>query len=182
MKKLAVIASGWHYSSHFYEKIAKQQKAEGWDIELFVISHRHPEHKDTIKEKEHVRNYEGKELMTYLDKVMYETPITEKEITDLGWTYIEKPNTIGDMEVFNQWSDDYNYLDYDLFLITHDDNFILSDKIFNQNRTFQVFFIFGAENGRFVGEEDISWDECDCMYKMVCCLIFNTICDYMEMQ
>ena len=22
----------------------------------------------------------------------------------------------------------------------------------------------------------------DCMYKMVCCLIFNTICDYMEMQ
>ena len=130
MKKLAVIASGWHYSSHFYEEIANQQKVEGWDVDLFVISHRHPEHEDTIKEKESVRNYKGKELMAYLDKVMYETPITEKEITDLGWTYIEKPNTIGDMEVFNQWSDDYKYSDYDLFLITHDDNYILSNEIF----------------------------------------------------
>ena len=49
MKKLAVIASGWHYSSHFYEKISQQKKVEGWDIDLFVISHRHPENINTIK-------------------------------------------------------------------------------------------------------------------------------------
>ena len=131
MKKLAVIASGWHYSSHFYEKISQQIKVEGWDIDLFVISHRHPENINTIKEKEKVRNYEGNDLCLYLDKVMYETPITEKEIIDLGWEYIEKPNTIGDMNCFNQWTDDYDYKKYDIFLITHDDNFILSDNIFN---------------------------------------------------
>ena len=130
MKKLAVIASGWHYSSHFYEKISQQNKVNGWEIDLFVISHRHPENENTIKEKEEVRNYEGDDLFFYLDKVMYETPITEKQLTDLGWKYIEKPNTIGDMNCFNQWMDDYDYKKYDMFLITHDDNFILSDDIF----------------------------------------------------
>ena len=129
-KKLAVIASGWHYSSHFYENIAKQKSADGWDIDLFVISHRHPEDTNTVKEKEQARNYNGEELFSYLDKVMYENQITEKEITDLGWKYIEKPNTIGDMEVFNQWSEDYSYKDYDIFLITHDDNLILTENLF----------------------------------------------------
>ncbi len=130
MKKLAVIASGWHYSSHFYEKISQQNPVENWDIDLFIISHRHPEDKNTIKEKEKVRNYKGEELFFYLDKVMYESPITKKELEDLGWKYIKKPNTIGDMEVFNQWSEDYDYKKYDLFLITHDDNLILSDNLF----------------------------------------------------
>jgi len=130
MKKLAVIASGWHYSSHFYEKIAQQNPVENWDIDLFIVSHRHPEDKNTIKEKEKVRNYKGEELFFYLDKVMYESPITKKELEDLGWKYIKKPNTIGDMEVFNQWSEDYDYKKYDLFLITHDDNLILSDNLF----------------------------------------------------
>lgn len=129
-KKLAVIASGWHYSSHFYEKMAKQKPVNGWDIDLFVISHRHPENTHTVKEKEQARNYEGEELFSYLDKVMYENPITEKEITNLGWKYIEKPNTIGDMEVFNQWSEDYSYQEYDIFLITHDDNLILTEDLF----------------------------------------------------
>ena len=48
----------------------------------------------------------------------------------MGWKYLEKPNTIGDMEVFNQWSEDYDFKDYDIFLITHDDNLILSDQLF----------------------------------------------------
>ena len=69
MKKLSVIASGWHYSSHFYEKIAQQNKVDGWEIDLFVISHRHPENENTIKEKEEVRNYKGDDLCFYLDKV-----------------------------------------------------------------------------------------------------------------
>ena len=42
----------------------------------------------------------------------------------------KEENTIGDMEVFNQWSEKYDYSDYDIICITHDDNFILSDKIF----------------------------------------------------
>ena len=52
MNKLAVIASGWHYGCQFYEQISNQNKVKGWEIDLFVVSHRHPEHNDTIKEKE----------------------------------------------------------------------------------------------------------------------------------
>ena len=39
-------------------------------------------------------------------------------------------NTVGDMECFNQWSKHHNYKDYDIICITHDDNLIISDKIF----------------------------------------------------
>tara|TARA_Y100000114_G_C11716664_1_gene306342 strand:+ start:186 stop:1073 length:888 start_codon:yes stop_codon:yes gene_type:complete len=171
MKKLAVIASGWHYSSHFYEKIAKQSKVEGWQVDLFVISHRHPENENTIKEKEQARNYSGTDLYLNLDKEMYNEILTEDKITNLGWTYIEKPNTIGDMEVFNQWSDDYNYSEYDLFLVTHDDNFILSDKIFQDVLTSNMKLYkpiiksrYGSNNHQFKTElidNLLEWDFLD---------------------
>ena len=51
MNKLAVIASGWHYGCQFYKQISNQNKVKGWEIDLFVVSHHHPEHNDTIKEK-----------------------------------------------------------------------------------------------------------------------------------
>ena len=35
MKKLAVVACGWHYSSHFYETMIKQKVPKGWKIEYF---------------------------------------------------------------------------------------------------------------------------------------------------
>ena len=130
MKKLAVIACGWHYPLQFYEKISTQEKPEGWKVDLFVISHRHPEVKNVIDEKEEIRNYKGDNLLLYLDSFLYETPLTEKYITDLGWIYIEKPNTMGDMEVFNQWTEDYDYREYDMFFITHDDNIIFLDTLF----------------------------------------------------
>lgn len=130
MKKLAVIACGWHYPLQFYEKISNQERPEGWEVDLFVISHRHPEVKNVIDEKEEIRNYKGDNLLLYLDSFLYETPLTEKYITDLGWIYIEKPNTMGDMEVFNQWAEDYDYREYDMFFITHDDNIIFLDTLF----------------------------------------------------
>ena len=48
---------------------------------------------------------------------------------DWLYKFMLEENTIGDMEVFNQWSDKYDYTEYDIILITHDDNFILSDSI-----------------------------------------------------
>jgi hypothetical protein len=131
-KKLSVIVCGWHYSYKFYEDLISQKIPNDWEVDFFVVSHRHPENENVIKEKEDVRNYIGEssdDLFLYFDRVLYETPITEKDLVDLGWTYIEKPNTYGDMVVFNQWSEDYDYNEYDLFLLTHDDNMILSDSI-----------------------------------------------------
>jgi len=132
MNKLAIIASGWHYPYKYYQDMASQKIPKNWQVDFFIISHRHPEDENVIKEKDGVRGFAGSSedsLFLYLDKAMYESPITEKQLTDLGWKYIEKPNTIGDMEVFNQWSEDYDYKEYDMFLVSHDDNLILSDSI-----------------------------------------------------
>ena len=132
MNKLAIIVCGWHYAYKYYEDMASQKIPKNWEVDFFVISHRHPENKNTIEEKQEVRNYSGDSsdnLFLYLDKVNYEMPATKDRIVEIGWEYIEKPNTIGDMNAFNQWSDDYDYTKYDMFLISHDDNLILSDNI-----------------------------------------------------
>jgi hypothetical protein len=130
MKKLAVIASGWHYASQFYESMAMQTIPENLHVDLFVISHRCPEDENTINEKQDARNYSGNDFFHILDKQLYEHVITKQDLINLKWHYIEKPNTIGDMEVFNQWSEDYDYTLYDVFLITHDDNLILNTNLF----------------------------------------------------
>jgi hypothetical protein len=122
-KRLAVVASGWHFPSQFYEMMLKQRRAEGWDYEFFCISHRDPKH---AKKEKKGREFTGDRAD--LDKRLYERIITKKEIEALGWTYEEHPNTIGDWGNSNQWLAGHNYKDYDLFLFTHDDNLILNDK------------------------------------------------------
>ena len=137
MKKILVLATGWHFSSHFYEKMAVQKVPEGWEIDYFCIAHRPPENEHTISEKEHLRQMDNSQywqesdtFLTQLDTMMYEYPITTEQIESCGWKYILEDNTVGDMEGFNQWSekDDYKY--YDFVLITHVDNLILSDELF----------------------------------------------------
>lgn len=130
MIKLAVIASGWHYAYQFYEGIAAQVIPDNLYVDLFVVSHRSPENEHTIQEKESIRQYSGGDVLYNLDKELYKKAITLQDLSEMGWKYIEKPNTIGDMEVFNQWTEDYDYTEYDVFLITHDDNLILSDQLF----------------------------------------------------
>jgi len=130
MKKILVLATGWHFSSHFYENMSKQIVPDGWEIDYFCVAHRLPDDENTIKEKEHIRNSPDDNFLIELDKLMYEKPVKKEEIEDYGWTFTLEDNTVGDMEVFNQWSEKYDYTNYDIILITHDDNFILSDKIF----------------------------------------------------
>lgn len=130
MKKIAVITLGWHFSSHFYEKMTKQLVPIGWEIDYFCVAHRSPEDSNTINEKENIRNTEPENFMLQLDQQLYEYPITKSEIEDFGWKFMLEENTIGDMESFNQWSEKYNYAEYDIICLSHDDNFILSDKVF----------------------------------------------------
>jgi hypothetical protein len=130
MIKLAVLASGWHYASQFYKGISEQIIPNNLQVDFFVISHRPPENLHVIQEKDSVRNYDGNNVLYRLDKMLYNDIVSKEMLLSLGWQYIEKPNTIGDMEIFNQWSDDFDYTKYDVFLITHDDNLILSNQIF----------------------------------------------------
>ena len=56
----------------------------------------------------------------------------------LGWTYIEKPNTIGDWGFLNQWLEHINgdellipyYTEYDAILFLHDDTYIRRRDLF----------------------------------------------------
>ena len=110
--------------------MAKQQIPDGWDIDYFCIAHRMPTDNNTITEKDNIRSADPVNFLQQLDKLMYEHIITKDQIESYGWKFMLEENTIGDMEVFNQWSNKYDYKQYDIILITHDDNFILSDEIY----------------------------------------------------
>ena len=102
----------------------------GWEIDYYCVAHRTPEDENTIKEKDDVRHLDGGHFLDELDQMMYEYPITTQQISRLGWHFMVEDNTVGDMECFNQWSEHYDYKDYDFILVTHDDNLILSDQLF----------------------------------------------------
>lgn len=125
LKKIACVVSGWHYPLHFYEAISRQTIPKGWKVDLFVVSHRDPKY---AKKPE----FDTKTRRGKLDSVLYSKIATVKEIEELGWNYKEYPNTIGDWGNSNQWLEEHNYKDYDLFLFSHDDNLILNNDLFNQ--------------------------------------------------
>lgn len=128
MKKLAVVVSGWHFPATFYEQIAKQKIPPGWEVDLFVVSHRDPSHSENEKQMPLARlGYTRRELY---DRIMYRKIITVPEIEALGWHYMLEPNTIGDLGCTNQWLEKYDYKKYDKFLFSHDDNFILTEEMY----------------------------------------------------
>lgn len=123
LKKLAIIVSGWHYPLNFFETISKQQIPKGWQVDMFVVSHRDPSFAKMPKFEDSPRGE--------LDKKLYNEIATVKKIEKLGFEYKEYPNTIGDWGNSNQWLEDHDYKEYDLFLFTHDDNLLLRYDMLN---------------------------------------------------
>lgn len=128
MKRLAVIAGGWHFPIAFFEQISGQKIPEGWTVNKFLVSHRDPKHAEEEK-KETLLNL-GYDRRGLYDRILYRKIPTVAEIESLGWKYMLEPNTIGDWGNTNQWLEKNDYKQYDKFLITHDDNFILTDRMF----------------------------------------------------
>ncbi len=126
MKKIAIVASGWHFPAHFYESMVRQKKVKGWKYEFYCVAHRSPAQAIEDK-KDHVfqDDVRGK-----LDKLLYKEMASKDLIEAIGWKYKEYPNTIGDWGNSNQWLEDHDYKNYDLFLFTHDDNLIIHDRLF----------------------------------------------------
>jgi len=122
MKKLAVVVSGWHYPYAFYEAISKQKIPKGWSVDLFVVSHRDPSFAKMPEFND--------SLHSDLDKKLYSKIASVDDLKKLGFEYKEYPNTIGDWGNSNQWLEDNDYNEYDLFLFTHDDNLILRYDMF----------------------------------------------------
>lgn len=131
-KKLAVVATGWYFPLHFYEQIKNQKVPSGWKVDLFCVSHRNPNLEIVRTEKNEYISSLGDSILNRMDKLLYSEIATVEEIKNLGWNYIEEPNTVGDFGIFNQWLEKNNYEDYDVILFTHDDNFIFVDNLFTE--------------------------------------------------
>lgn len=127
MKRLAIVASGWHFPLHFFEQIAAQQIPDGWSVDLFCVSHRDPAF--SVEEKKNILPKLGYDRRGLYDRIFYQHIATVSEIEALGWKYILEPNSIGDWGNANQWLEKNDYKQYDKFLFTHDDNFILTTEM-----------------------------------------------------
>lgn len=126
-QKLAVIAAGWHFPALFFKQIADQRIPEGWEVDLFCVSHRDPSY--AVEEKKEAVAALGYDRRALYDRMLYEHVPTVAEIEALGFKYSLEPNTMGDWSIANQWLEKHDYRDYDVLLFTHDDNFILTDQM-----------------------------------------------------
>lgn len=145
MKKLAVVASGWHFPITFYEQMSKQKIPAGWEVEMFVVSHRDPSYSE--KEKIESLSKMGYNRRELYDRLLYRKVATVPEIEALGWNYKLHPNTMGDWGCINQWLDETDYKKYDKFLFTHDDNYLLTDNIFVDILPQDNWLILSNSNG-----------------------------------
>ncbi len=130
-KRLAVVASGWHFPLHFFKAMAAQKVPDGWTVDLFCISHRDPSY--SVGEKKERLARIGWSYPEVLDQVLYKDVASVEDIEKLGWTYELCPNTVGDYGNVNQWLERHDYRDYDMLLMTHDDNLLLNDRLFTDN-------------------------------------------------
>ena len=128
MKKLAVVVSGWHFPITFYKQILTQDIPYGWEVDYFCVSHRDPQ--IAKEEKETILSELGDGTLEKLDKILYEDVPSVEWLENAGWYYSLEPNNCGDWAVTNQWLEKYDYKDYEMLLLTHDDNFLLNNHLF----------------------------------------------------
>jgi len=140
MKKLAVVVSGWHFPITFYKQIIQQTIPLGWEVDYFCVSHRDP--LIAKEEKEVILSELGDGTLERLDKVLYEDVPSVEWLENAGWNYSLEPNNCGDWAVTNQWLEKYDYKDYEMLLLTHDDNFLLNNHLFvnTLDNTFSKLF------------------------------------------
>lgn len=127
MKRLAVVAGGWHFPLHFFERMKAQKLPPEWSMDLFCVAHRDPA--GSAEDKKDVLPKLGYTRRELYDRIFYREIATIEQIQALGFDYVLEPNTIGDWGNTNQWLAKHDYKQYDKFLFTHDDNFILTEHM-----------------------------------------------------
>jgi len=128
-KRLAIVVGGWHYPYEFYKQIKAQKIPENWDVDYFVVSHRNPELKNVFDEKQPVLQNMGEGLLQKFDIELYSRIITKQELKDMGFTYNEEENSIGDLNQLAQWTERHYEGQYNKVLFIHDDTYMLSDEM-----------------------------------------------------
>ena len=107
MKKILVIATGWHFSSHFYEKMVQQIVPDGWKIDYYCVAHRTPEDENTIKEKDGVRNLVDGHFLDELDQFQVKKTSTKKQYDNNSFQIVERdfaflfPKEVKSIELIN---------------------------------------------------------------------------------
>ncbi len=132
MNKIAIVIGGWHYPYHFYKKVSELKIPKDWEVDRFVIGHRDPDLDIVSEEKKKILNsfnQNEKNILQYLDEILYTRTIRKEEFEHLGFDFSIEPNKIGDFYFFNQWSEKNDWSKYDLFLFMHDDTFMMGDSM-----------------------------------------------------
>lgn len=122
--RIAIIVGGWYYPKHLYTTLSKINPPKDGTLELFTVSHRDPEAVD-ISSEMLPRVTSGNKY----DVELYSSIITYPELKELGYTLLEAENTIGDYYFFNQWTEYYDYSEYDYVMFLHDDNYLLPEFV-----------------------------------------------------
>lgn len=120
--KIAVIIGGWYFPAHLYENVIKAKAPLNMELDYFVVSHRNPSYVDISKEimPRIINN-------NIYDIELYSKITTYQNLKDMGYQVNEVSNLVGDYFFFNQWTNFYNYKDYDYILFMHDDNYLFPD-------------------------------------------------------
>lgn len=124
MKRLAIIAGGWHFPAHFYSTTAALRLPCGWAVDLFCLTHRDPDLDIVRAEKVSQLAALPDDDCGRMDREMYDGYASSSALEYLGWKIQHELNTVGDWGFFNQWLDIYDYKAYDMLLNCHDDTFI----------------------------------------------------------
>lgn len=118
--KIAIIVGGWYFPKHLYENIKQIISPQDATLDFFVVSHRNPEYFD-IKGEILPRIKDNNKY----DLELFNDIITYSELEQLGYKVNETENEIGDYFFFNQWTELYDYREYDYIVFMHDDNYLL---------------------------------------------------------
>lgn len=123
--RIAVVAGGWHWPSHFFSQMAKAKRAAvGHEVDLCVIGHRSPELRQVRQEKVNLNEIQGESPLHMLDAELYQDSPSIADLKYLGWEYLPQPNTVGDWGFLNQWLHLSTASHYDLIVFMHDDTYI----------------------------------------------------------
>lgn len=120
--KLAVIIGGWYFPAHLYKEAINAVPPKNSTVEYFVVSHRNPSSVNISSEM--LPRVKGSNKY---DSELYSEIATYEELARLGYRVDEVPNAIGDYYFFNQWSELYDYTQYDYIVFMHDDNYLLPE-------------------------------------------------------
>lgn len=143
-RKLAIVVSGWHFPLHFFTQMKNLAVPKDWEVSYYVISHRPPEAARKEVESYIATLKNKKDIRQRLDRQLYKKVATVEELQKLGWIYMEMPNTVGDWGNSNQWLDTHDYREYDMFLFSHDDNYIIGDTLLEKvvgDKAFDKWYI-----------------------------------------